>query len=130
MASGNYSSRFSGVGAGAVALAAEKLAAKIAAIREHLGDESLSLRRVAGIAHWHPDALPPGMEISISTDYSLFIIDDIDEMKQSLILGVILTALVSFAWLGWQIETAREGEVGQEPQPGSAQPGQPATAPA
>ena len=65
VASGNYSSRFSGVGAGAVALAAEKLATKIAAIREHLGDESLSLRRVAGIAHWHPDALPPGMEAGL-----------------------------------------------------------------
>src|SRR5262249_10529813 len=44
--------------------------------------------------------LPPGMEISISTDYSLFIIEDIDEMKQSLVLGVILTALVSFLFLG------------------------------
>src|SRR4029077_9342183 len=62
VASGNYSSRFSGVGAGAVHLAAQKLAAKIAAIRAHAGDESLSLRRVAGIAHWHTEALPPGME--------------------------------------------------------------------
>ena len=62
VSSGNYSSRFSGVGAGAVHLAAQKLAAKIAAIRDHLGDESLSLRRVAGIAHWNPEALPPGME--------------------------------------------------------------------
>jgi HAE1 family hydrophobic/amphiphilic exporter-1 len=44
--------------------------------------------------------LPKGMEISISTDYSLFIIDDIDEMKQSLWLGVALTALVSFLFLG------------------------------
>src|SRR6266545_847562 len=41
VASGNYSSRFSGVGAGAVALAAEKVAAKVATIREHLGDDSL-----------------------------------------------------------------------------------------
>ncbi|MER3412176.1 MAG: carbon monoxide dehydrogenase, partial [Thermoleophilia bacterium] len=62
VASGNYSSRFSGVGAGAVYVAAQKVAAKVAAIRDHLGDQSLSLRRVAGIAHWHPDALPPGME--------------------------------------------------------------------
>jgi 2-furoyl-CoA dehydrogenase large subunit len=62
VASGNYSSRFSGVGAGAVYLAAQKLAAKVQAIRDHLGDDSLSLRRVAGIAHWNPDALPPGME--------------------------------------------------------------------
>jgi 2-furoyl-CoA dehydrogenase large subunit len=65
VASGNYSSRFSGVGAGAVYLAAQKLAAKMTAIRDHLGDEGLSLRRVAGIAHWHPDALPPGMEAGL-----------------------------------------------------------------
>jgi 2-furoyl-CoA dehydrogenase large subunit len=62
IASGNYSSRFSGVGAAAVALAAERLADKIAAIREHLGDEGASLRRVAGTAHWNPEALPEGME--------------------------------------------------------------------
>jgi 2-furoyl-CoA dehydrogenase large subunit len=62
VASGNYSSRFSGVGAGAVYLAAQKLAAKLQAIRDHLGDDSLSLRRVAGVAHWNPDALPQGME--------------------------------------------------------------------
>src|SRR5207245_1395924 len=48
VSSGNYSSRFSGVGAGAVHLAAQKLAAKVHAIREHHGDESLSLRRVEG----------------------------------------------------------------------------------
>ncbi len=62
VASGNYSSRFSGVGAGAVHLAAEKLAAKIQAIRDHAGDGTMSLRRVAGLAHWHPDALPDWME--------------------------------------------------------------------
>ena len=62
ISSGNYSSRFSGVGAGAVHLAAQKLAAKIDAIRDHLDDKSLSLRRVAGIAHWNPESLPPGME--------------------------------------------------------------------
>ena len=62
IASGNYSSRFSGVGVGAVAAAAERLAEKIAAIREHLGDESASLRRVAGTVHWNPEALPDEME--------------------------------------------------------------------
>lgn len=62
VASGNYSSRFSGVGAGAVYLAAQKLAAKVQAVRDHLGDDSLSLRRVAGVVHWNPEALPEGME--------------------------------------------------------------------
>jgi 2-furoyl-CoA dehydrogenase large subunit len=79
VASGNYSSRFSGVGAGAVLRAAEKVAAKLRAIaapglgsaaeevelrdgKAWHGDESVSLRRLAGLAHWHPDALPPGVE--------------------------------------------------------------------
>jgi 2-furoyl-CoA dehydrogenase large subunit len=62
IASGNYSSRFSGVAVAAVAAAAEQLAAKIAAVREHLGDEDASLRRVAGTTHWNPEGLPDGME--------------------------------------------------------------------
>jgi 2-furoyl-CoA dehydrogenase large subunit len=62
IASGNYSSRFSGVGVGAVAAAAERLADKIEAIRAHLGDETASLRRIAGTAHWNPEALPPEMD--------------------------------------------------------------------
>jgi 2-furoyl-CoA dehydrogenase large subunit len=65
VASGAYSSRFSGVGAGAVAAAADKLAAKIAAIREHAGEE-ISLRRVAGMCHWNPESLPDGMEAGLS----------------------------------------------------------------
>ena len=62
VASGNYSSRFSGVGVGAVREAARKLAAKADAIRAHAGDPNLSLRRVAGIAHWNQAGLPPDME--------------------------------------------------------------------
>ena len=62
IASGNYSSRFSGVGVGAVAAAAERLAVKIATIRDHLGDESASFRRVAGTVHWNPESLPDDME--------------------------------------------------------------------
>jgi 2-furoyl-CoA dehydrogenase large subunit len=62
VASGNYSSRFSGVAVGAVQAAALKLRAKIDAIRAHAGDESLSLRRVAGMAHWNPEGLPDGEE--------------------------------------------------------------------
>jgi 2-furoyl-CoA dehydrogenase large subunit len=61
VASGNYSSRFSAVGAGAVAAAADKLAVKIEAIRAQIGADS-SLRRVAGTAHWNPESLPEGME--------------------------------------------------------------------
>jgi HAE1 family hydrophobic/amphiphilic exporter-1 len=53
-------------------------------------------RRLPGLRRM----LPPDTEIGISTDYSLFIVDDIDEVKQSLFLGVILTALVTFVFLG------------------------------
>ncbi len=72
IASGNYSSRFSGVGVGAVAAAADRLADKIAAIRAHLGDESASLRRVAGTVHWNPEALPPGMDggLAVTAHYA------------------------------------------------------------
>jgi 2-furoyl-CoA dehydrogenase large subunit len=79
VASGNYSSRFSGVGTGAVNLAALKVAAKLRTIAAaELGcdpaevelrdgkawrdDGSVSLRRLAGIAHWHPESLPAGVE--------------------------------------------------------------------
>ena len=79
VASGNYSSRFSGVGAAAVHLAAVKVAAKLRAIaadaldgdaddielragQAWLGEASVSLRRLAGTAHWNPHALPPGLE--------------------------------------------------------------------
>jgi 2-furoyl-CoA dehydrogenase large subunit len=62
VASGNYSSRFSGVAVGAVQAAALKLRAKIDAVRAHAGDDSLSIRRVAGMAHWNPEGLPRGQE--------------------------------------------------------------------
>ncbi len=62
VASGNYSSRFSGVGVGAVQLAARRVRAKVDAIREHAGDPKLSLRKVAGMAHWNPEGLPDGLE--------------------------------------------------------------------
>lgn len=79
VASGSYSSRFSGVGAGAVHKAATRIAAKLRAIAApQLGcaagevelrdgkawrnGESVSVRRLAGTAHWNPDGLPPGVE--------------------------------------------------------------------
>jgi 2-furoyl-CoA dehydrogenase large subunit len=79
VASGSYSSRFSGVGAGAVHKAARRVAAKLKAIAApELGctaeevelrdgkawgnGESVSLRRLAGSAHWNPDGLPEGVE--------------------------------------------------------------------
>jgi 2-furoyl-CoA dehydrogenase large subunit len=62
VASGNYSSRFSGVAVGAVREAARRLRAKVDAVRDHLGQPDLPLRRVAGAVHWNPESLPAGME--------------------------------------------------------------------
>jgi 2-furoyl-CoA dehydrogenase large subunit len=66
VASGNYSSRFSGVGVGAVQAAALKLRTKIDAIRAHAGDDGIPLRRIAGMAHWNPEGLPENMEPGLS----------------------------------------------------------------
>jgi 2-furoyl-CoA dehydrogenase large subunit len=82
VASGNYSSRFSGVATGAVLQAADRVAEKVRAIAAHQlecapedvelrdgkalvrgsPERSISLRRVAGAAHWSPESLPPGAE--------------------------------------------------------------------
>ncbi|MSR30781.1 MAG: efflux RND transporter permease subunit [Gemmataceae bacterium] len=43
---------------------------------------------------------PPGIEIGISTDFSLFIKDDIEEVQHALSLGIILTAIVALMFLG------------------------------
>jgi 2-furoyl-CoA dehydrogenase large subunit len=99
IASGNYSSRFSGVGAGAVAVAAEQLAAKLAAIRTHLGDDGTSLRRVAGAAHWNPEALPPGMEpgLAVTAFYAapnLLPPDDEDRVASSAAHGFVADVAV------------------------------------
>jgi len=44
--------------------------------------------------------LPEGVEISISTDFSLFIKEDIAEVNRALLEGIILTAIVTFLFLG------------------------------
>ena len=69
VASGNYSSRFSGVAVGAVAVAARKLAAKIDAIRAHVGDADL---RCAGSQAWRtgtprgsPPVRSPGLRVGV-----------------------------------------------------------------
>jgi 2-furoyl-CoA dehydrogenase large subunit len=66
IASGNYSSRFSGVGTGAVQAAARRVREKIDAVRAHLGEPELPLRKVAGTVHWHPEGLPEGIEPGLS----------------------------------------------------------------
>ena len=82
VSSGNYSSRFAGIGAAAVAEAAERLAGKLRRIAGDVlecapadvelrdgkarvvgqPDSGVSLRRLAGAAHWNPESLPDGLE--------------------------------------------------------------------
>jgi 2-furoyl-CoA dehydrogenase large subunit len=90
IASGNYSSRFSGVGVGAVLRATEVVAGKLRRIAAHVleasaddiefaagsarirGDAAskVSLRRLAGMTHWNPEGLPDGLEPGLaSTNY-------------------------------------------------------------
>jgi 2-furoyl-CoA dehydrogenase large subunit len=102
--SGTYSSRFASVGASSAALAARKLKAKILKIAAHLlecsvddlvmaegkiwvqgvPERSVSLRRVAGTAHWDPHSLPPGMEPGLTETayYTMATAKPADEMDR------------------------------------------------
>jgi multidrug efflux pump subunit AcrB len=44
--------------------------------------------------------LPPGVDLAVPIDYSLFVRENVDEMKLTLVLGVLLTAVVCFLFLG------------------------------
>ena len=44
--------------------------------------------------------LPEGIEIGISVDYSMFIREDIEEVKLALVTGICLTAMVTLLFLG------------------------------
>ena len=86
VSSGNYSSRFAGIGAAAVAEAAARLAAKLRCIAGDVLEcapadvelrdgqarvvgqpgSGVSLRRLAGAAHWNPGSLPDGLEAGLA----------------------------------------------------------------
>ena len=86
VSSGNYSSRFAGIGAAAVAEAAAQLAEKLRRIAGDVlecapgdvelrdgqarvvgqPDRGVSLRRLAGAAHWNPESLPEGLEPALA----------------------------------------------------------------
>lgn len=44
--------------------------------------------------------LPEGLEVGISVDYSMFIREDIEEVKLALVTGICLTAIVTLLFLG------------------------------
>lgn len=78
--------RMPNVGVGIMRATGANVVAVCDAVKERLPE----LRKLA----------PPDTSISISTDYSMFIKEDIAEVKQALFLGVILTAVVAFLFLG------------------------------
>ncbi|MDE0653402.1 MAG: xanthine dehydrogenase family protein molybdopterin-binding subunit [bacterium] len=119
VSSGNYSSRFAGIGAAAVAEAAGRLAEKLRAIA---GDElecapddielrdgqarvvgqpdrGVSLRRLAGAAHWNPESLPEGLEpgLAVTAFVSAPNLDppnDADEVASSAAHGFVVDVAV------------------------------------
>src|SRR5256714_8012061 len=44
--------------------------------------------------------LPPGVEMNVPVDYSLFVRENVNELKLMLFLGIVLTAVVCFLFLG------------------------------
>jgi 2-furoyl-CoA dehydrogenase large subunit len=96
VSSGNYSSRFAVTVASAVHGAAVQLAERVRAIAADMlecapgdvelaagtarvagsPDRSVSLRKVAGAAHWDPAGLPEGVDgLSLTTTYSVPVLD-------------------------------------------------------
>jgi multidrug efflux pump subunit AcrB len=78
--------RMPNVGVGVMRATGANVVAVCDAVKERLPE----LRKLA----------PPETHISISTDYSMFIKEDIAEVKQALFMGVLLTAIVTFLFLG------------------------------
>ena len=119
VSSGNYSSRFAGIGAAAVAEAAAQLAHKLRRIAgdvlecapadvELVGgqarvvgqpDRGVSLRRLAGAAHWNPESLPEGLEpgLAVTAFVSAPNLDppnDADEVASSAAHGFVVDVAV------------------------------------
>ncbi len=120
ISSGSYSSRFAGAGASAVAQAARRLREKIVRIAAHLleaGPEDIevaggecrvrgapqravSIRRIAGAAHWDARSLPHGTEpgLHVTAFFTLPTVDrvsDADEVNSSGTYGFIAELAVA-----------------------------------
>lgn len=75
----------------AVAVGVRKaIGGNLVAVCEHVKAEIPKLRRM----------LPPGVDMDVPIDYSVFVRENVEEMKLTLILGVLLTAIVCFLFLG------------------------------
>lgn len=114
IASGSYSSRFAPVAAAAVQGAARKMSDKLRGLAAHqlgiaredvvladgkataLGDPAkhVTIKRLAGLAHWHPVGLPAGMEPGMfeTAHFTLPMLeppDDADHVNSSAVYGFI-----------------------------------------
>ncbi len=114
VSTGTYSSRFSSVTASAFAMAGRQIRDKLTAIVGHrLGlppedlvarggrifapgdpDRGMSIKEIAGLAHWNPLALPKGMEPGIQATYTFHFPnsqppDDADRVDSSNTYGFI-----------------------------------------
>ncbi len=119
VSSGNYSSRFAGIGAAAVAEAAGRLAEKLRRIAGDVlecapadielrdgqarvvgqPDRGVSLRRLAGAAHWNPESLPDGLDpgLAVTAFVSAPNLDppsDADEVASSAAHGFVVDVAV------------------------------------
>src|SRR5262249_53841781 len=75
----------------AVAIGVRKaIGGNLVAVCENVKKELPRLRRT----------LPPGVELHVPVDYSLFVRENVEELKLTLFLGIVLTAGVCFLFLG------------------------------
>jgi multidrug efflux pump subunit AcrB len=62
----------------------------LVAVCENVKDKLPRLRKM----------LPPGVELDVAVDYSLFVRENVEELKLTLFLGIVFTAVVCFLFLG------------------------------
>src|SRR5262245_8695124 len=75
----------------AVAVGVRKsIGGNLVAVCENVKKELPRLRRM----------LPPGVQLDVPVDYSLFVRENVDELRLTLFLGIVLTAIVCFLFLG------------------------------
>ncbi|UCD71658.1 MAG: xanthine dehydrogenase family protein molybdopterin-binding subunit [Syntrophobacterales bacterium] len=116
---GSYSSRFASVGTNAVVYATRKVKERMTKIAAHLleanpndlelkkgkfyvkgsPDRSISIRHVAGTAHWNQAALPEGMDAGLYASSFLSMptskpVDDLDRVDSSNTYGFVAEAIV------------------------------------
>jgi 2-furoyl-CoA dehydrogenase large subunit len=118
VSSGNYSSRFSAMGASAVHLAATRLAERLRALAAPMlacgadevelsggsarvrGDEarSVSIRKLAGASHWHPSDLTglaaEGLALTVTYTLPIAPPDDDDRVNSSACYGFVADVCV------------------------------------